>query len=345
MFLKTIGIISRKHINIILRELKIDNNEFATQNSPKVDTSNCPKDCKYRNMKLYSICKNACKYNMLIEENSLEENKKKRLSHIQILQYLLYHFLPLTSEGEYKFLLEKDIATTLGCSIRTVKRNNEVLKAYGLINYSYDDYGLISLSIKNYKDSFKKKSEKGTGGVSIPFNFMQMLIKLKSIDELRFAIFMFEKYISYESQYGPDEFKEMALNKFRFLLSKGKQYKKKILEIIDKLIDLFKFSKESVPNKTIKFKLDNLYLAKNFKIKQQKYATEKIMNIINDKKIDTTLTDIDDLLSLTLQYGTIPVINILNKYKVPIKNTKNKLGAIIRKLLLEDYWDKIGVEF
>ena len=366
--LKPIGIISRVHIEKIFKKIEVKKAEVCSVHI--IDYTYCPDSCKYKNCNKYSICTTGCDKCVLKPvnnesiqgiqgqhiikkeyiNNSIIGKDYKKLSKYQILQYLLYHFLPLNGEGRFRYLSEKDISEKLNCSVKTVKRNNEVLKALNLIKYDYDDFGIISLSIVDYQDSFKTKDEKGKGGISVPSSAFDEIVKYQSIDEIRIALFMLQKYISYEGIYGFDSLCNLAINDFinskLELVSEGKRYRKKIFSITQKLLNLFIINKKEESNspKVIGFKIKKIFSPNKYKKEYQEKALTKIIDITENKEIKTKEKDLDDLMGLVMQYGENPVIAAINKFKMPLAIGKIKLGAYIRHEIEENYRNLIGLK-
>ena len=351
MHLRPVGTISRLHIDNMIKT--IYNKAQGILVAKTVDYTNCNSNCMYKKTKdidhCYSNCTN-CQMRLLNNETLdtpyilCEEDipsdipTQKKLSKYQILQFLLYHFLPLTKEGEFKYILEKDIAEKLNCSVKTVKRNNLILQAFGLINFRYEDIGIITVKIENYQESFRKK---GKGGLAIPLNLFEELLSFKTIDELRLSLSVYEEHISKASFYGEGYESVLPLKRLKKLLSKGKRYSKKIYSIIDKFKGIFS-SKRQDRLVTMKLKEDFDY--KNYKNKFMEQTLTDIMNLLDEnKKIVTTAKDIDDLIALSLQYGKDIVKESLLKYLKNPPLVPTKIGATIRNIITTSYLLRIDM--
>lgn len=353
MFFKATGTISRLHILKLFQPLCVsDKKEIPVVKV--LDYSNCPNNCELIDKYDYNKCTNGCTkctlkilnnetvdtpFIITTENDNLSEKVFKRLSKSQILQYLAYHFLPLDKNGRFKYLLEKDIASFINYSLKTIKRNNEVLEKMGLIKYRYEDTGIIDVEIINYNESFKSKSKKGKGGIKIPFNVLKKILSLKNIDQIRFVLFMLERYISVASQYETFNYHKLISKKFNFLISKGKRYTKKIHEIINDLSGFFELKKND--EKIIEFKIIDELKTDNYEKTFVKECEKDILDLLEEKNIETNYKDIDDLINLSKQYGKEIVLKVLNEYNKP--RYKINLGGFIRNLIKETYFNMLGV--
>lgn len=350
LMIKPLATISRNHISLLIHGSDIQSKTISVPYT--FDTSLCPNECKYKNNKLF--CKDCPSKNLIKIDNEtldlphiiikkeIQKKENKKLSKYQILQYILYHFLPLTKEGDFSYILEKDLATKLNCSIKTIKRNNEVLKSMGLINYTYDDYGIISIAITNYQESFKTKNDNGKGGISIPLEFLDKLIDSQNIDYIRFSLFTLEKCYSGEGVYGETYKYKIVTSKLKNLLSKGKQYRKKIFSILKNIKDIVNIEVLDDINKESP-KIISAQLNKDFSNTHvKKRVSENILNAIfnkaEERKLDLHYLDIDDLTSLAYQYGIDPVLKALNEYLVPLRSKAGEMGATIRNIIMNNYY-------
>lgn len=351
MDLRPVGTISRIHIDNMIKTIYAKTQNILVAKT--VDYTNCSPSCKYKNKNDILHCSSKCSQHKMrllnnetldtphilcSEELSFDVPSQKKLSKYQILQFLLYHYLPLTKEGEFKFALEKDIAEKLNCSVKTVKRNNTILQAFGLISFRYEDIGIFSVTIENYQDSFIKK---GKGGLAIPLNMFEEMLSFKSIDELRISLAVYKEHVSKASFYGEDYESTFPLRHFKKLLSKGKRYAKRIYSTIDKIKDLF-FSKRK--DRLVKIKLKDEFNHKNYKNEFMEQALKEIMDILEENSsIKTTNKDIDDMIALSLQYGKDIVQKSLLEYLKCPPLVPEKIGATIRNLIKNSYLLRIDM--
>lgn len=312
-----------------------------------IDFSKCPHDCKYKNNGY--ICSEHCSNYTLIDINNDTINEKtifiekyindsllskdaKTLSKSQILQFIYYHFLPLTAKGKYEYVSEKSISDILNINIKTVRRNNDVLKALGLIDYQKEETGFFNLQINNYEQAFNKDSK---GTVNIPYNFFEIVKDFDNIDMIKIALFLYAEHFSFLRDLKDENvIKRVLLKKVKKIIAKGKNYKKYIFTILDNLSNLFKIEKES-ENRIIRFKTLPKFLCYKVVEKNNTETIAKISTFFKDNLIDKYLsqTVYDDLIQLASQYGIDIMLEGLNVLKLNISSINKanfNIGAIVR---------------
>lgn len=336
---RVLGKINRENFKLIFSKIEVV--KKRTLNAYVVDKSNCSANCPFYNSKsCYEQCDNA---NLKLVENSTQNSEiifhedyindtvvdkdTKSLSKSQILQYLGYHFLPLDGEGKYDYIIEKDFAEYLGINVKTFRRNNEVLQALGLINYSKEEVGVVSVELVNYKKGFKAN---GVGTVNLPINFYERLLKMDNIDEIRVALFLYEKYFSYvKGSSDSSLIKRVFLKAIKKIIPNGKNYSKRILSIIDGLSEIF-ITKNKF--KLVEFRTNEKFLD-TFVLNVTQNKIVNIYETIFEKRKASKLLDLrtcDDIIQLGLQYGLDILTKALEGFRLPMKGEKANIGALVR---------------
>lgn len=337
--------ISRDNFNLLFKKIEVVKKKIVT--AKFIDYTNCPSSCpfKYNNDKCLNYCKNVSLKDInndtitsqtIFREEYIEDKTIKKdikaLSKSQIIQYISYYFLPLTAEGKYKNLFEIEISNNLGINIKTVRRNNEVLKALGLINYNKEESGIISIELVNYQKGFK---ENGSGTINIPLKFFKEIKTMDNIDEIKTALYLFQEHFSkLRGLKKRDCKKTLLIKNIKNIYSYGKQYKKYIITLLEKTSNLFDLSIDvTVLNRRFDYSLKEKYLIFNIKEDFQKDIITTIDNILNAKNMSRyiTIKTYDDLISLAFQYGGDLLSKALHILEPPVNNKKFNIGGIIRR--------------
>ena len=194
-----------------------------------------------------------------------------------IKQYLLYHFIPGNKSLLRKSVSYKTIAKLCNLSLPTVKKNHQLLVEAGLIHSTDLGLGKFNFIITDEHKNHLKKSEGGTGYISMSLESLNHLISFNSINELRVELIKFLWVDARTGSIGKNvKFKKENL--IEFLPSYIKKSKKKIDEIVNSKNSLF----ECINNKklnTSKYETSDELLNR---LRQE--ATEVISNLFKDKE-------------------------------------------------------------
>lgn len=216
---------------------------------------------------------------MLILLSGLSKNEKKeydisdsfakvRYSHSLIQQTLLYMALA-DSNGIIHMVLEKELASEMDCSVRTIKHNNKILMDAGVITWGRLFPGCIEVKFQGYLQNvldLKLKNDSSTADVAediqivsgdevglsgkfetkkgyavLSADRVRELVKLKDVNALRIALRFyraFEKDVVVRNQ--PHTFS--TYTEFKQFLPKYLHFPKAINDLLGKVKGLFDMS-------------------------------------------------------------------------------------------------------
>lgn len=149
---------------------------------------------------LYAECENACAtcphrqmkmehtYKKVYHNEFNRYGYQPRLKTNAIKLLIAYHFFDIDSIGIIRNIDLQELADKLGCNIKTINNNNELLKEYGYIAYSKVDTGLVNVFLPGYEDYFKPASAGGRGFLNMSETVFDEILKIDSINVLRLAL-------------------------------------------------------------------------------------------------------------------------------------------------------------
>lgn len=285
------------------------------------------------------------------QTDKLFKNGTIRFSKSQVKQYLLYHFLTKNNSGIISHLKETDIAKILGCSLRTVRNNNEFLCNNLYISVCHTLMpGVITVLLRGYKDRALPAEKGGRGYLVMTKESFETLLEIDDVNELRAQLRLL---LSADDHKASDK-KTSIPTSLKYIRRKLPKYitPKKIVELVsepknDSLFDIHYFKsnelrfklKESFDPLSKKQELTNIFET-NFKT-----YTEEINCVLEQK-------DYDDLVQMSFQYNYETVFGTL-KYvssKLIDESIKN-VGGYIRDVIIantvkynEDFWKMVASE-
>ena len=188
----------------IIQSLGIQKNytEVIETTVDAIDYSNTAcSTCKYKaiintfdeNSKPYAdACAScaSCPHKTLIQKNvykKIYHNEKNRYGYRPMLKanaiklFLLLHFYHPDNNGIVYNLEACELASVIGCNVRTVWNNLKVLEEYTYISYSKNEYGLINVILNDYENYYLPANKGGRGFLVMS---KELLTKLNSTDSL-----------------------------------------------------------------------------------------------------------------------------------------------------------------
>lgn len=323
----------------------------------EIDFASCSDSCPFKNLegdKKYEYCKNNCtiapkKKPEVVYVNEKNKYKikfvdvleQKRLSKLQLQQFLLYHFLNVDSNGVIKYASIKEIASMLNCTKRSVRENNEVLKELGLIVYSSLSRDVFSIAILGYKKYRDTRANYGTGYIPMPKEFFKALLNFKNVNTMRLAIRLLVRFDDMSSK-KEDEPCMYSYNDLKHFMPKNISYKNIIDKTLEGLETLFDIEKRA---SVVVFKLKNEFNGKVQKVEKKKEYTSTITNTLTENNIYYKEKDISDLVDLSIEYGLDTVINAISiyisKYKEEIDENIYNFGGFIRQLIKKSIFERL----
>ena len=325
---------------------------------------------------LYNECQSACAscpsrcmtkeytYRRVYHNEKNRYGYQPRLKTNAIKLFIAYHFLNVDNIGFIQNVNLQELATKLGCDIKTINNNNELLREYGYISYVKTDSCIANIFLTDYENYFKPASQGGRGFIVMSDIVLDELIKIESINELRITL---------------RQLMEFDLLSNRNIDNIEKSYKelKRVLpdyckrNIIKKASEKLSLFVVEMKENLIKFCIKEEYNAKLQKEEQQSYYEQELQafakGFLHDVvEINTSIADykeskyadffegvepdmgtyktwmitmqeIADLASLCIQYSWHHVIialqSIYKTYKMKGVAIKN-LGGLCRTIIL-----------
>ena len=314
----------------------------------------------------------SCPHKTLIQKNvykKIYHNEKNRYGYRPMLKanaiklFLLLHFYHPDNNGIVYNLEACELASVIGCNVRTVWNNLKVLEEYTYISYSKNEYGLINVILNDYENYYLPANKGGRGFLVMS---KELLTKLNSTDSLVSLRIFIRELLSLDSP----ELKGVAsvdYKNIRDIRNTLPSYCKPsvIKAKLTKNSDIFNVTfKDDV----VRFEIDKAYIPKN----QKAYVHEEYVGILQNfiwefnqnvayvnsgetvsakfssffniktsvasyKLMKLTDIEIDDIASLSLHYSYEIVMNALSvvykeyyMYEKTINNLAGLMSTIIR---------------
>lgn len=123
-------------------------------------------------------------------------NEKNRYGYQPTLKsnaiklFITYHFLQPDTLGFIKNVSLKDLSLLLGCTVATIKANNDILSSYG---YCYIcDSGIcnnhVNILLPEYKNYHKPAHEGGRGYINMSMDLLKSILTIEELNTLRLNI-------------------------------------------------------------------------------------------------------------------------------------------------------------
>lgn len=123
-------------------------------------------------------------------------NEKNRYGYQPTLKsnaiklFITYHFLQPDTLGFIKNVSLKDLSLLLGCTVATIKANNDALSSYG---YCYIcDSGIynnhVNILLPEYKNYHKPAHEGGRGYINMSMDLLKSILTIEELNTLRLNI-------------------------------------------------------------------------------------------------------------------------------------------------------------
>lgn len=315
----------------------------------EIDFGSCPDTCPFKNIEgeiKQEYCKNNCsictkKLPEVVYVNERHKYKlqivdiveQKRLSKLQLQQFLLYHFLNIDSNGIAKYVSVKEVATLLNCTTRSVRDNNEALRELGLIAFTRINIDLFSVAILGYKKYRETRENNGTGYIPMTKEFFHALINFENVNTMRLAIRLLLKFddMSFQQEdssciYSYDDIKHFMPTNIRY-----KNIIDKTLEGVESIFEIEKRASFVV------FKLKDGFNGKVQRTVKEKIFNKEVCKTLSENNLTDKQSSINDLVKLSMEYGLNSVNEAVNlyvsDYKNKMNNSVNNFGGFIRELI------------
>ncbi|MCI6163748.1 MAG: hypothetical protein MR675_00950 [Lachnospira sp.] len=316
--------------------------------------SNCPHKKETENVtykKIYHNEKNRYGYRPMLKSNSLK-------------LLLLLHFYHPDKFGIIKNVNLLELARHLNCNIKTIFNNLELLKKYTYISYSKTDKNIANILINDYENYYLPAAKGGRGFIVMSDELLYKLIAISSLISLRIHL---RELISMDNNNlkGIASVDYKSISDIRSTLP---DYCKPcvIRNSIKSVCDIFEI--EEVNNNTIRFEINERYIAKKQKERLHDQYLQQLSdfilefnsyvplvnseNVIPEKYKSYFISDrsyisykvfmldeiqIEDLAGLAVHYSFDLVIDALSKVyqdyilnERPVHNLAGLISTIIR---------------
>jgi hypothetical protein len=304
--------------------------------------------CPFANVEDEKLRKKLCELNcpdtQITEAHSKISVYHKRLSKLQILQLLYYHFLPIDSRGVVVSISEKQVAEKLGCTVRTVRNNNAVLENLGIIYYSNSGEGRFNVMILPYKTYHATKEEGGSGYLNMSKEYFTLLLQINNVNALRMEL---RKLLVYDNDtakrtYKKSEVSYISKNDWKMFLPKYTHSERMLQTIAESGTKAFKTTTEHA---TVYFVMDSRYNGKILKEQKEKLYLETL-----SKELSTHFSFIEkkhlvDLVQLCFEYSFTEVVEAVQQWMGecsldPDKKRIVNVGGYIRTLVRKNRMEK-----
>lgn len=322
----------------------------------EIDFSQCPSDCPLIHVEMdkkIHYCIHHCQIRKTKQPSVYVANEadkyiktekeievKNSFSKYQILLLLTYHFLGPDNRGIISYVSENELSKRLGCSLRTIRNNNQRLVSLGCISISRIIGDLINVQIIGYDKYHLSAKKGGNGYVQMTKEFFEELIQLKNVNAIRIALrslLLHEKQVIVKN-------KEKAFCKYddlRQKLPSHVNHKKIIDELFQKSAHMFQIESSSA--------YLFIKLRKEFDGKEQKPIKEaQFGHILSDymaeKNQSVTSKEMDSLIDLSMEYGVDLVKEGLEqaiKYQINQNKALENLGGFVRKAIRDKIYAQI----
>lgn len=347
------------------------------------ETSGCL-TCKWHEIRefsepdsdLYKSCTAACEncstkctkqehvYKKIYHNEKNKFGYAQRLKSNAIKLFLLYHMQSVDAHGIIRNINLKDMAEIIGCNIKTIKNNNEILKEYGYIYFTETSLHTINVFLPEYETYYLPASVGGRGFIVLSREVFQVINSINTLNEIRITLRQFMEFdykgmkdtSSIEKSYGelrrtlPTYCKRNVIQKAAAKLSMF------ITEIKDNIIRFTlrtEYNAKKTKEQTLaQYKQDLTDFCHSFNEDVVRANTE-IFDTTRSKYRDFFKADcnryrllcftdleLEDLSSLCLQYSYHIVIDALSSiYKTYILPAKKllQLGAITRYIIQTNF--------
>lgn len=326
----------------------------------EIDYAACSPECPFFNFSIdqkKDYCINHCsaapkklpEITYVNEKNkyrlsTIDISEKKRLSKFQLLQFMLYHFLSVDSNGIIKYTSIKEIAKILGCTTKTVRNNNEVLRRMGFVATSTITTDIFNIIILGYKDYRLSQKDGGHGYIPMAQDFFAKLIEIDNVNAIRLCIRELIKADDDEVKLNEKiEESVFTYKNIKHFMPKNISYKSAIEDIVNKTSELFDIEKKA---SFMSFQLKDEFNGKKLKLIKEEVFKKNLTVFLDDNKIAHTNKDISDLVQLSMEYGfshvEIAIAEYSSKYIKLLNDGIENLGGFIRELIRKKFFENIA---
>ncbi len=313
-----------------------------------IDTSICSNCILHIENKTESIkalrCKEEYCLNYCQKRKNYIKNKKanndnffgiidKRLSRLQLCQMLLYNALDIGPNGIIKNISEKEVASILNCTVKTVRNNNKRLAELNYIYFTKISSDRFNVLLLDYNKYHLPANEGGRGYIVMSSETLMKLLNIKNVNSLRIAIRNLVKFDDNNVKRTKTRKTSCTYDEISFFLPNYVNHKAIIDRMLDETSSIFDFTKTK---EKVSFVLKEEYNGKNKRRKLSNKYKAYIKNYCEKRLFPLTDKDYDDLIQMSLEYRFSTVITALDvaykKYYLANAEVKN-YGGLVREII------------
>jgi len=308
--------------------------------SEKINT----KTLKYKEEYCFNYCKRRKNH---IKEKELNDDNflgvvDKRLSRLQLCQNLLYQALDVNLNGIIKDVSESEVASLLGCTIRTVRNNNKRLSELNYIQTLKTSKDTFNVLLLDYNKYHLSTHDGGRGYIVMSNKTLIKLLNIENVNSLRIAIRNLIKFDDSNIKRIKTREVSYTYDEASFFLPNYINHKAIINKMLEETFSMFNYRKE---NEKIYFKIKDEYDGKKQRRKLENKYRLYIKNYCQQKYFNLTNKDYDDLVQMSLEYRFNTVIDTLNlvytKYYLKNITVENYCG-LVREIIKNTQYKKIA---
>lgn len=304
--------------------------------------------CPYANVPDDALRQKLCELNCQENSSNSEQTtlfvQQKRLSKLQILQFIYYHFLPIDSRGVVLGINEKAVAEALNCTLRSVRNNNFALEELGLIYHSNSGEGRFNVMILPYKNYHAAKDAGGSGYLNMSRELFELLLQIKNVNALRMEL---RKLLIFDNDtakrtYTKSEVSHISKNDWKLFLPKYTHSERMLQLITTSGTEAFKTTTEQA---TIFFVMDNRYNGKILKEEKETLYFTELSDLLSSTFSFVERKHLIDLVQLSFEYSHEEVKTAVQYWmnectsdpeRKAIANVGGYIRTLIRKKRIED---------
>lgn len=349
-------------------------------------TNTACQTCKYRSV-INSFDKNSkpyadacaacasCPHKALIQKNvykKIYHNERNRYGYRPMLKtnaiklFLLLHFYHPDKNGILYDLNPVELADVIGCNVRTIWNNLNVLQEYTYISYSKTKYGFINVILNDYENYYLPANKGGRGFLVMSKELLYKLVSIESLISLRIFI---RELLSLDS---PDLKGAASVDykNIRDIRNNLPAYCKPSI-IKTQLMSTCNVFRVSFKDDVIRFEIDQTFLPK----KQKEYVHNEYVDMLNQfvwdfnrnvayinagecvssrfssffytnstvasyKLMKLNTIEIDDIASLSLHYSyeiVMSALSVVYKQYYMYEKTVNNLGGLLSTIIRSQF--------
>lgn len=341
--LREIGRISRSSLVSLVGAME----KYSEMKEEERDYSKCPSTCVFTSLpkeRRDKICPLMCDHDVPFKKKKtyINEAHQYRISDIllghrfsksQIQQFILYHMLPVDSDGFIQYVNIKQIASYLGYSVRTIKNNNKLFQELGLIAMAHQEKNTFNLFIVDYANYHKLREEGGTGYVKLTKEFMHDLIRVATnVNELRKSLRL---YMQNDKDVGFHNKAEsvFTMTDIKRYLPKHLHHPKAVKKILAPISNVFSYHYNGA---LLTFQVKSTYDATCILHEKEQVIQKQALSIASDNQYSFTDKELTDIVQMGIEYGIENLLVVLKQILSDSRiqwDTLFELGGRLRMLL------------